>query len=40
VVQLTEESLLPALDTFLKDLDEVKVGVLQNLAKLLGAQKP
>ena len=38
--KLTQDSLLPALDTFLKDLDEVKVGVVQNLAKLLGAIEP
>ncbi|KAJ1471627.1 armadillo-type protein [Baffinella frigidus] len=38
--ELTQSSLLPALDTFLRDLDEVKVGVLQNLAKLLGVLTP
>jgi serine/threonine-protein phosphatase 4 regulatory subunit 1 len=38
--KLTQDSLLPAFDTFLKDLDEVKVGVLQNLAKLLGVLEP
>ena len=38
--KLTQDSLLPALDTFLKDLDEVKVGVLQNLAKLLSVLEP
>jgi serine/threonine-protein phosphatase 4 regulatory subunit 1 len=38
--KLTQDSLLPALDTFLKDLDEVKVGVVQNLAKLLGVIEP
>jgi hypothetical protein len=32
---LTERHILPALDAFLKDLDEVKVGVIKNLAKLL-----
>jgi len=34
--ELTKAHLLPALDAFLMDLDEVKVGVLQNLSKLLG----
>uniref|UniRef100_A0A7S0EVE1 TOG domain-containing protein n=1 Tax=Hanusia phi TaxID=3032 RepID=A0A7S0EVE1_9CRYP len=37
---LTQESLLPALDTFLQDLDEVKVGVLQNLAKFFRVLDP
>mmetsp|Transcript_753 Transcript_753/g.1545 ORF Transcript_753/g.1545 Transcript_753/m.1545 type:complete len:645 (+) Transcript_753:130-2064(+) len=38
--ELTKEALLPALDVFLKDLDEVKVGALQNLSKLLGVLEP
>ena len=35
-----EAELLATLDLFLKDLDEVKVGVLQNLAALLAALPP
>jgi len=38
--ELTKEALLPALDVFLKDLDEVRVGALQNLSKLLGVLEP
>jgi serine/threonine-protein phosphatase 4 regulatory subunit 1 len=33
--RLTEKHLVPAMDLFLKDLDEVKVGILKNLAKML-----
>lgn len=34
---LANQALIPAVDAFVKDLDEVKVGVVQNLAKLLAA---
>jgi len=37
---LTEQSLLPALDAFLRDLDEVRYGVLKNFALLLRAITP
>eukprot|EP00283_Hemiselmis_rufescens_P004699 CAMPEP_0173423222 /NCGR_PEP_ID=MMETSP1357-20121228/3615_1 /TAXON_ID=77926 /ORGANISM="Hemiselmis rufescens, Strain PCC563" /LENGTH=643 /DNA_ID=CAMNT_0014386315 /DNA_START=23 /DNA_END=1954 /DNA_ORIENTATION=+ len=33
--ELTQSSLLDAMDVFLNDLDEVKIGVLQNLSKIL-----
>eukprot|EP00285_Hemiselmis_virescens_P015271 CAMPEP_0173385842 /NCGR_PEP_ID=MMETSP1356-20130122/8439_1 /TAXON_ID=77927 ORGANISM="Hemiselmis virescens, Strain PCC157" /NCGR_SAMPLE_ID=MMETSP1356 /ASSEMBLY_ACC=CAM_ASM_000847 /LENGTH=611 /DNA_ID=CAMNT_0014341827 /DNA_START=74 /DNA_END=1906 /DNA_ORIENTATION=- len=38
--ELTASSLLGAMDVFLKDLDEVKIGVLQNLSKILGVLEP
>lgn len=37
---LTEQSLLPALDTFLRDLDEVRYGVLKNFALIMRAITP
>jgi len=37
---LTEQSLLPALDAFLRDLDEVRYGVLKNFALLLRCLTP
>ena len=38
--ELTEQSLLPALDTFLRDLDEVRYGVLKNFALIMRAITP
>lgn len=38
--ELTESELLPTFDLFIKDLDEVKVGVIQNLAAFIGALTP
>ena len=38
--ELTESELLPTFDLFIKDLDEVKVGVIQNLAAFIAALTP
>ena len=38
--ELTETELLPTFDLFIKDLDEVKVGVIQNLAAFIAALTP
>jgi len=38
--KMTEETLLPIFDLFLRDLDEVKVGVIENLSKFLKILSP
>lgn len=38
--ELTESELLPTFDLFIKDLDEVKVGVIQHLAAFIAALSP
>ena len=38
--EIAEQKLLPVLDMFLKDLDEVKVGVVQHLRELLEVVSP
>ena len=38
--ELAETELLPTFDLFIKDLDEVKVGVIQHLAAFVGALAP
>jgi serine/threonine-protein phosphatase 4 regulatory subunit 1 len=38
--QLTESALLPTLEAFLKDLEEVKVGVITHLAKFFEILSP
>jgi len=37
---LAQQALIPAVDAFLKDLDEVKIGVIQNLSRLLAGLDP
>ena len=38
--ELTEAELLPTFDLFIKDLDEVKVGLIRNLAAFVGVLSP
>jgi serine/threonine-protein phosphatase 4 regulatory subunit 1 len=38
--QITDSALLPAFDLFLKDLDEVRVGVVRNIASFLAVTSP
>jgi hypothetical protein len=38
--QITDSALLPAFDLFLKDLDEVRVGVVKNIASFLAVASP